>query len=230
MQLHNFYKPVTMIEPYDPKQRLVGAFVLFLIILLIYGILKLLLGMEYGKFVIPYEPKTIITTENFIEDKQDASNILPKSFIFLNLNGSPLQEEFYEEVEAEIINDEPNVNEVINEAIEEPETIIPEEKSSLIAVTELSEPTLDICEINADSEQWYVLQAASFKNEQRAQHLVQKIKEAKLALDGCIIQSRNGWYAVRLPPETDHRIVQYQYKRLYQLLRIKGLIKKINSI
>ncbi len=216
MPPHNSYRPVTVTEPYDPKQRLVGAVVLFLIILFIYGILKLLLGMSDDKFLIPPKLETIIIDEKLTEN-QSASRTysLPQQFVFLDLNGSPLQEEFYE-TEEEI------------EEIEVPEEIkVKEEKASLIAVTKPQEPALDICTINTGEKQWYVLQAASFKKEQRAQHLAQKIKDAKIAPEGCIIKSSNGWYAVHLPPETDYYIVQSQLERLYQLLRLKGLIRKI---
>jgi cell division protein FtsN len=215
MPPHNSYRPVTVTEPYDPKQRLIGAVVLFLIILFIYGILKLLLGMSDDKFLMPPKPETIIINEKLTENKSTSRTYsLPQQFVFLDLNGSPLQEEFYE-TEEEI------------EEIEVPEEIkVKAEKASLIAVK--NSPELDICAINTDEKQWYV-QAASFKTEQRAQHLAQKIKDAKIAPEGCIIKSSNGWYAVHLPPETDYRIVQYQHKRLYQLLHLKGLIRKLNG-
>lgn len=225
MPAHNSYRPVTVTEPYDPKQRLVGAVVLFLIILFIYGILKLLLGMSDGIFVLPPEPKTLIINEKWTKD-QSASRTysLPQQFVFLDLNASPLQEEFYEadEAEEERITEEPNNAEL--EVAEERK--VKAENASLITVT--NSPELNICAINTGEKQWY-LQAASFKTEQRAQHLAQKIKDVKLAPEGCLIKSSNGWYAVHLPPETDPRIVQYQYKLLYQLLHLKGLIRKIDG-
>jgi cell division protein FtsN len=232
MPLHNFYKPTTVTEPYDAKQRIVGAVVLFLIILFSYGILKLLLGMSDGKFVILSEPETIIIDENRIETKPDAFSTysLPQRFVFLDLNGSPLQEEVYEaeETEEKIIH-KFKVNKTPEETLAEPESIteIPEENNSL-TIKKPPEPALDICAINTSEKQWYV-QAASFRTEKYAQHLVQKIKVAKLALDGCIIKSRNGWYVVYLPPETDYYIVQSQLERLYQLLHLKGLIRKLNG-
>jgi len=212
---HNSYKPVTVTEPYDPKQRIVGAVVLFLIILIIYGGLKLLLGMDNGKFVIPSKPET----ENSTENKQTGDYNLPQKFVFLGLNGKPLQDVVYEEESQE-------------ESQEEIE--VKEEKTSLIAVTKSPEyepeyePVLENCTINLAKKQWYV-QVASFKLEKHAQDLVQKIKKVKLVPEGCMIFSSNGWYAVHLPPETEYSIVQSQLKRLYQLLHIKGLIRKIDG-
>ena len=231
----NFYKPVTVTEPYDPKQRLVGAVVLFIIILIIYGILKLLLGMSDGKFVIPSEPETIIIEENRNQNQQydSAHNyVLPQQFVFLDLNGKPLQDEFYEIEVEETPAKSQNKFHISNnnEELEEPESPpigVTEEKSSLIT-TNSPKPVLDICAFNTNEKQWYV-QAASFKLKKNAQRLVQKIIDAKIALEGCIIKSRNGWYVVHLPPETDYYIVQSQLEQLFHLLHLKGLIRKLNG-
>ncbi len=227
---HNSYKPVTMTEPYDPKQRLVGAVVLFIIILIIYAILKLLQGMDDGKFVIPSKPET----ETITEIKQTGDYNLPQKFVFLNLNGNPLQQDSYEaeEIPEKIkVNKENNVEEELEVS---EETELKEDKSSLIAVTKSleaeaeAEEEIDICKINLEKKQWYV-QVASFKLEKNAQNLVEKIKKTKLVPKGCIIFTSNGWYAVHLPPETDYSIVQSQLKRLYKLLHLKGLIRKIDG-
>jgi cell division septation protein DedD len=237
MPQHNFYKPVTVTDPYDPKQRLVGAIVLFIIILIIYGILKLLLGMSDGKFVIPSESETIIIEENSTENQQSdsISYSLPQNFVFLDLNGKPLQEEFYEAEETTKTISQFKINKSKdNEAIEEQEfpneeIELKEEKNSLITATKSpAELALDICAIKTNEKQWYV-QAASFKTEKYAQRIVQKIKQTKLVLEACIIKSRNGWYLVHLPPETDYYRVQYQLEQLYQLLHLKGLIIKLNG-
>ncbi len=231
----NFYKPVTVTEPYDPKQRLVGAVVLFIIILIIYGILKLLLGMSDGKFVIPSEPEKIIIKENRTKNQQHDSvqnYVLPQQFIFLDLNGKPLQDEFYEiEVEETPAKSQKQFHiSNNNEELEEPESPpigVTKENSSLIT-TNSPKPVLDICAFNTNKKQWYV-QAASFKLKKNAQRLVQKIIDAKIALEGCILQSRNGWYVVHLPPETDYYIVQSQLEQLFHLLHLKGLIRKLNG-
>ncbi len=222
---HNSYKPVTVKEPYDPKQRIVGAVVLFLIILIIYGSLKLLLGMENGKFVIPSKPET----ETIIEIKQTGAYNLPQKFVFLNLNGNPLLQDSYE---AEEIPEKIKVNQK-NETKEENISLIAVTKSPETEEVEETEKAeklnpVDICTINLEKKQWY-LQVASFKDEKKAQNLVQEIKKAKLLPKGCIIFTSNGWYAVHLPPETDYSIVQSQLKRLYKLLHLKGLIRKIDG-
>ena len=213
----NFYQPVT--KPYDPKQRLVGAIVLLFIIFILYGIFKLLLGIEGGKFVMPSEPETIITTANNWQDNQNAIYVtyrLPQRFIFLGLNGNPLQEKLYQE---EKVTEKQSFHKKI-----EPDIVT--NQSSVFVSTKAPELSLDICEINRGETQWYV-QAASFKNEINAQRLVQQIKIAKIAPTACIIHTKNRWYLVHLPLETDYYIIQYQHEQLYKLLNLKGLIRKL---
>ncbi|BAP57731.1 hypothetical protein THII_3434 [Thioploca ingrica] len=76
-------------------------------------------------------------------------------------------------------------------------------------------------------EKWYV-QAASFKDEALAQNLVQKIKDNHIATEAHIVQSSNGWYAVRLPPQSEQEKVRQQHQQLRDVLRINGIIKKLN--
>jgi hypothetical protein len=191
-------------EAYDPKQRIVGGVVLFLLVLLIYSILKLLLGFSSvpeGEYVLsaplkdeelPSEaaaqPDTQTQTPQFLPTaanntpapkKTTTYPHLPQEFVFLNLNGDPMQPE-----------------------------------------NRLREPF-------AQAGKWYV-QAASFKSETGAQRLAQKIRAKNIASETHIIRTSNGWYAVRLSPQNDHGMAKQQYRKLRRLLYLEPVIRKIN--
>jgi hypothetical protein len=194
----------TITEHYDPKQRIVGGIVLFLLMLLIYSLLKLLLGFSYvpeGRFEIGAPLTTEILNRSSGADQTSTLPStdgaitpapkpypLPSGFVFLDLQGKPMQKEVYQ-----------------------------------------TTPSTDSTEIyTASGEgQWYV-QAASFRDEDLAQRLVQKIKDNHIANDAHIIQSSNGWYAVRLPPHNEQQMVKQQYRQLRNILDINGMIKKID--
>jgi cell division protein FtsN len=76
-------------------------------------------------------------------------------------------------------------------------------------------------------EQWYV-QAASFKTETRAQNLADRIKAKNIADQVHIIQSSNGWYAVRLSPQNEHGTAKQQYRQLRRMFYLKPIIRKVN--
>lgn len=197
MSLRNIRRPVS--EPYDPKQRLVGGVVLFVLMLIIYGILKLLLGFssvpegEYQLSAPMQDEVANIAVTSTNQPPSSANNTtsrtsqakthrLPGIFVFLDLEGNPMQKEVYQS---------------------------------------------DSYQTLGGDEKWYV-QAASFKDEERAQRLVKQIKDKNIASEVHIVPSSNGWYVVRLPPQSDHDLVQQQYQQLYHLLRIEGRIKKLN--
>lgn len=200
MPPRNVRRPIT--DHYDPKQRIVGGIVLFLLMLLIYSLLKLVLGFSSvpeGRFEIG-APLTaeILSSPSGLDKKQplratDSSMAsppitypLPSGFVFLDLKGNPMQKEVYPAAGAAEI------------------------------------PTT-----TGGQDKWYV-QAASFKEEALAQNLVQKIKDNHIATEAHIVQSSNGWYVVRLPPQSEQEKVKQQYKQLRDVLRIHGIIKKLN--
>lgn len=203
MSLQNTRRLMT--ETYDPKQRLVGGIVLFLIVLFIYSILKLLLGISSavgGKFEIgeelreePREVTETTTTASPGEPNHSGSSHsinrvlrLPKTFVFLNINGEPLQKESWQAV------------------------------------------TSNGKEISAKSDEdknWYV-QAASFRDEERANQLAQKIKDKNIVPATVVVKSGNGWYSVRLPPQADRDVAEKQRKQLNSQLRLKAEVKKVD--
>lgn len=196
-------------EAYDPKQRIVGGVVLFLLMLLIYSILKLVLGFstvpedEYRlqpamqdeklpSMVAAYESRTpklpnTPTNQRTKRKIQAPAANLPKEFVFLDLDGSPMQPDNYEDV------------------FKSPQ---------------------EVYSSTEGEKKWYV-QAASFKSEVNAQDLAQKIKDKNIASEVHIIESSNGWYAVRLAPETDVELTKEQKKQLRRLLHLRAVIKKI---
>ncbi|MCK5524311.1 MAG: SPOR domain-containing protein [Thiomargarita sp.] len=204
----------TATEIYEPKQRITGGIVLLLIMLLIYSILKIVLGFssapENFRIAAPLDieriniieaPLTPIPSSNttpkptpkpattIIPSQQPQVQYrLPSKFVFLDLNTNPMQQELYQE--------------------EEP-----------------AEPKQE------GEKKWYV-QAATFKTEEQAENLVQQIKNENIASEAEIVPStnKNGtkWYIVRLPPQSDRGEAREQNKQLRRRLRIRGAIRKLN--
>ncbi|MFK5970626.1 MAG: SPOR domain-containing protein [Candidatus Marithrix sp.] len=188
-------------EQYDPKQRIVGGIVLFLMMLLIYGILKIMLGISApDKFAIDkaleFENFSIVSSENILDTNaiktsrlnQKFSAIIPRKFVFLDLSGKSMQ---------------------------------PEETSRMTS----SVVSGDIYAHIIGEDRWYV-QVASFKNRSRAQRLVDKIKERNIATEVHII-STGDWLAVRLPPESERSTAQQQKNKLRRTLGVRPTINKI---
>ncbi len=221
MALHNVRRSsnnATM-ESYDPKQRLVGGIVLFLIILLIYSILKLVLGISSAsadKFGLntpigeeisaleaaenntvsgsnPNSPPITTTTA-----RRPSRILLPQSFVFLDLSGNPLQKETYQSV---ALNNNP-------------------------ATSNVNVSTPDQYAAVEEGKSWFV-QVASFREEDRAQKLAQQIKDKEIVTDVNIVKSSSGWFMVRLPPETDRNTVEQQRKQLNSALRLRAEVRKL---
>lgn len=192
-------------EAYDPKQRIVGGIVLSLIILLIYGFLKLLAGFSAtagGSYALPeaLSDEVEISAENMVNtDNPDAlilqgddevlpatiatpSKPLPMGFVFLDINGNPMQEEVFQ--------------------------------------TNNNDYTVD-----TSSKKW-VVQVASFKERSRAQALVDKLKSRNFSAS---ISSSGRWFVVRLDPQDDRASAQNQRTQLRNKLNIRRtLIKKLD--
>ena len=187
-------------EQYDPKQRIVGGIVLFLMMLLIYGILKILLGLSApDKFAIDkaleFESFNIVgstdipnnSITNISQLSPKISAIIPRKFIFLDLSGKAMQ---------------------------------PEDTTSMTSVAASGDVYAPIGE-----DRWYV-QVASFKNKSRAQRLADQIKSKNIASEVHIITTGN-WFAVRLPPQTERSTAQQQKNQLRRALSVKPKINKI---
>jgi len=96
-------------DNYDPKQRFIGGIVLFLMVMLIYSILKLVLGFSStptGKFGLS-APLGDEVTNHAPENNPSPTTssrtsapllFLPQSFVFLDINGKPLQKETLQQI------------------------------------------------------------------------------------------------------------------------------------
>lgn len=221
MALHNVRRPSNnaTIESYDPKQRLVGGIVLFLIILLIYSILKLVLGISSAsadKFglntPIGEEISAIEAAENntisgsnpptsppiTTTARRPSRILLPQSFVFLDLSGNPLQKETYQSVAL----------------------------NNNSAASNINVSTPDQYAAVEEGKSWFV-QVASFREEDRAQKLAQQIKDKEIVTNVNIVKSSSGWFMVRLPPEMDRNTVEQQRKQLNSALRLKAEVRKL---
>ncbi len=200
MPLRNVRRHNISTEQYDPRQRLVGGIVLFLMMLLIYGILKLLLGLSAPeKFaidkVLEFEHFSIVSSEN-VPDTPDTivnsrvaktfKTMIPEKFVFLDLSGNAMG---------------------LEEIIVTPPISTDNPYSSI------------------GEERWYV-QVASFKDRSRAQDLAKQIKDNNISSEVHIIPT-GSWFAVRLPPQTDYNTAKNQKKLLRRTLAVKPKINKI---
>ncbi len=193
------------VEQYDPKQRVVGALVLFVIIFLIYGFLKIMLGFSVPEdFTIdaPLDIERAAASANTKEGISTSGSSsyapsiqkrpLPVGFVFLDLDGKPLQKEIYQ-------TPPPVVNNKIFES--------------------------------NGTERWYV-QVASFGQKSAAQKLSNEIKSKQVVSEVYIIRSTNSngytYYAVKLPPHNNRSEAKQQMKRLVR--SVKGIKPRVYPI
>jgi len=201
MPTHNVRKSVT--ETYNPKQRIIGGIVLSLLLLLIYSILKIVLGFSSvpaGEYIlseplIDEVPTGAVAANNATLSARPnlsrrASYRLPQKFVFLDLKGKPM----------------------------EPEDLSTPQTGALSAA--------GIYNSEINQGKWYV-QAASFRQPQRAKRLGQKIKDKKIAETVHIIETSKGWYIVRLSPQNEESVARQQKRKLRTMLRLNGIVKQI---
>ncbi len=195
MTVRNIRRMVT--DPYDPKQRIVGGIVLFLLILLLYMILKIMLSLfavrESNYTLHEPLPDEILVEQMEINRSTNThpttqtNKRVPAGFVFLDLSGNPMQ------------------------------------TSNGDVQTDIAEtfPT------TSTGENW-VVQIASFKENNRAQDLVQQLKNK--GMDAQITKIGN-WYAVRLLPQNERSKAESQGRQVSNL-GLPGirhpLIKKID--
>jgi hypothetical protein len=186
-------------DSYSPKQRIVGGVVLFLIMLLIYSFLKLLLGMSAmpeGAYRLPEPlPGEMIEIENGEIGGTTESPVIKQVRL-------PMGFVFLD------INGNPMKKETYEE---------------LIGQGQSSETVSTVAIPVADADKTWVVQVASFKENSRAQNLVEKLKEKQM--ESTIVR-KGRWYAVQLLP-TNKTGAEEQLKKLQTDLGIKGMIKEI---
>jgi len=188
-------------EIYDPKQRAVGAVVLFLLMILLYVLLKALLGISGGtayalRAPLPDEIKSTVqptTDSNDIATKFKYPLI--NHFVFLDLNGKPMSSN--SETTAETMDDEDD------------EETTNKNKNNKTAK-------------NTDKK-WYV-QVASGKDKQRAEKLANELTDKKLPAE--VIKSGD-WYRIQLKPQETEEAAKQQLKQLKKEKGLKGQVRKL---
>ncbi len=163
------------VEPYDPKTRAIGGIVLFLLMMLLYAVLKALLGISstgaaYAlRAPLPDEVKAAqAAMANAAPAAQAAKSKYPiiNKFVFLDLNGKPMENGLG--------------------------TI---ELAGMTNSSDSSSST-DTTFDGTDGKEWYV-QAASFRELSRAREMQKKLKNNGFATK---VLKIGDWYAVRLLP------------------------------
>lgn len=196
--------PSSSIEPYDPKTRAVGGIVLFLLMMLLYAVLKALLGISstgaaYAlREPLPDEVKAAQTAA--AAATQTSPSAAPRypiinKFVFLDLDGNPMEDGAGTIELAGMTN------------------------SLGSADTDLA---ADVAFDGTDGKEWYV-QAASFKERSRAQDMQKKLKNDNF--DSVIIKIGD-WYAVRLLPQASKGQATQQYRALRRM-GIRGQVRRI---
>lgn len=197
-------------ETYDPKQRIVGGIVLFVLMLLLYVFLKLLLGLS-----TPPERSYLLQDDWQADNAStadpaaaaagntptNAGRPLPKAFVFLDIDAKPMQ----------------------NTNGKQPAEM--DVETEVLAAADGGTVVRPQAPVPAGTEQW-VVQVASFKDEESANRLIEKTKEKGLTTE---IFKVGNWFTVRFPPQTDRAEAEKQQQQLRKLIGKKGLIKKVTA-
>jgi cell division septation protein DedD len=186
-------------EIYDPKQRAVGAIVLILLMILLYALLKALLGISGGteyalRAPLPDEIKTNVQPSDSTDINAQFKYPLINRFVFLDLNGKPMSSSA--EAAAETMDDEDDEENT---------------KENNTKKTEKGD------------KKWYV-QVASGKDKDRAEKLANELTEKKLPAE--VIKSGE-WYRIQLKPQETEEDAKQQLKLLKKEKGLKGQIRKV---
>ncbi|OUD14156.1 hypothetical protein TPSD3_07430 [Thioflexithrix psekupsensis] len=190
-------------ETYDPKQRVVGGVVLFLIMLLIYSLLKLLLGVSSASDAAyalrEALPDEILSGQGAATGSpalttgaaQQNTKALPSGFVFLDIDGKPMLGRGQAMEDEQYVTDNNQVS------------------STSVSLT---------------GTHW-IVQASSFREESRADRLVEQLKDKGLDAE---VHRIGDWYTVRLTPQGERKEAEKQLRQLKNLMGLNGLIKKVN--
>jgi hypothetical protein len=186
-------------EPYDPTQRLVGGVVLVLLMLLLYAVLKTLLGISADgaayalRNALPEETLLSSPETPAAESTGNAEAGAPRysiveGFVFLDLKGNPM------------LAAGQTASGVVEQLPGEP----------------VSPP---------GGEKRWVVQAASFREQEQADKFVAQLKAKQL--ETSVVKTSNNWYAVRLPAQNNRRLAEQQLLELRQKTGKKGLLLQL---
>jgi cell division septation protein DedD len=206
---------------YDPKQRIVGGIVLFLLMLLVYFMLKLLLGVsatgaDYRmRAPLPDEtaaraesaeasgeqpttataganPRTPAAAERD-QAAQTVSALIASGFVFLDLNGKPM-----------------------SGGAQLPASGAAAEDPASAAA--------------ADKDKRWAVQAASFRQKERAEKFAKQLKDKGMeaVVTKTVNKNNEEWFVVRLPTQPTRRAADQQLTQLRQKTGKKGIIVPVN--
>ncbi|MEY3219791.1 MAG: hypothetical protein RIT27_1148 [Pseudomonadota bacterium] len=190
-------------EIYDPKQRAVGAIVLFSLMFLLYLLLKALLGVSGGTAYVLRAPLPDEIKNNAQPTDNNDVNAkfkypLINHFVFLDLNGKPMSGNT--ETAAETMDDE-----------DEEETVDDGKNKNKST------------DKNGDKK-WYV-QVASGKDKKRAEELANELTDKKLPAE--VVKSGD-WYRIQLKPQETEEAAKQQLKQLRKEKGLKGQLRKLD--
>jgi len=189
-------------DSYDPKQRFVGGVMLVLIMLFIYSTLKIVLGFSSAP---NFEIGEALQSESTVEGSDEGT-----LYNVTNVQ-SPQTSKVYHRLPTGFV-----FLSLSGKAMQ-PDNVAELDDESI--------PANDLYTKTYNDGKWYV-QAASFKSKSDAENLAEKIQTKNIASKAYIVR-RNGWYAVRLPPQEERGLAKQQDRQLRRKLHLKPMIKKI---
>jgi cell division septation protein DedD len=229
MTLPNIRRNAAEAHHYDPKQRLVGGIVLVLIMLLIYSILKVLLGYapSAGKYALHDPLPDEITAEEVrvANNTRTVAAIVPPTNTTIPAN-NPAAQVTSRAAPVEKsnvllpvgfvfldINGKPMQHEV---------NPLPDSASSTPA-----KPEVPVEEAPPSDGKKWAIQVASFNDDKRAQGFVQKLKDKNITSE---VVKAGKQYTVRLTPVLDsRRAAEIALQKVREQINVKGLILQAGS-
>lgn len=209
-------------DSYDPKQRIVGGIVLFLLMLLLYLVLKIILGISSSLHDNSYILREQIFEEPTLSDIYEETTDKQKT----DVPSVPVSNS------TDSVNTGTENNSSAVKVPNKPNRLLPggfvfldikgnpmqtETYQTTEQGPQKTEPT------PTEGTRW-VVQAGSFFAEDRAQRMVEELKG--IGVNSEIVKI-DKWFTVRLIPQRDRREAEQQLRQLRQTKNIKGLIKKI---
>lgn len=228
MTLPNIRRNTAETHHYDPKQRIVGGIVLVLIMLLIYYILKLLLGYAPsapGKYALHDPLPDEVTAEELrTANTRTAAAIVPSTNTTTPTN-NPAAQVTSRAAPVEKSNVLLPVGFVFLDINGKP---MQHEVNPLpdSAPATPAKPEVPVEEAPPSDGKKWAIQVASFNDDKRAQGFVQKLKDKNITAE---VVKAGKQYTVRLTPVLDSRraaeiALQKVREQMREQINIKGLI------
>lgn len=228
MTLPNIRRNTAEAHHYDPKQRIVGGIVLVLIMLLIYYILKLLLGYAPsapGKYAL-HDP---LPDEVTAEELRTANTRAAAAIVPSNTTNSPTNNPAAQVTSRAAPVEKSNVLlpvgfvflDINGKPMQHEVNPLPDSASSTPA-----KPEVPVEETPPSDGKKWAIQVASFNDDKRAQAFVQKLKDKEISAEVVKVGKQ---YTVRLTPVLDSRkaaelSLQKVREQMREQINIKGLI------